>query len=194
MTQSTGRWDRFAILGSIAACTLATLACQISVGGPEPPGPPIAVSTEAAAGLAQVWQEALLDSAGSGQVVLVLDETQLTSYLAVRLAQSENPILREPQVHLREGVMQIYGRSVQGPFEAGVLVEFEPRLDPQGALGFAITSADFGPLPVPAALIEGLSSMLTEGFAGTLGSLATGIRITTLVISDGELALIGEIR
>ncbi len=194
MTETRRRWHRLAMLASIAASTLAGLACQISVGGPEPPGPPIAVSTEAAAGLAQLWQEALLDSAGSGQVVLVLDETQLTSYLAVRLAQSENPILREPQVRLHEGVMQIYGKSVQGPFEAGVLVEMEPRLGPDGALGFAITSADFGPLPVPAALTEGLSSMLTEGFAGTLGSLATGIRITTLVISDGELALIGEIR
>lgn len=190
MTESRGRWGRIAI----AASALAAVACQISVGGPEAPGPPIAVSTEAAASLTRVWQEALLDAAGSGQVVLILDETQLTSYLAVRLAQSENPILREPQVRLREGVMQIYGKSVQGPFEAGVLIEVEPRLGPQGALGFAVTSADFGPLPVPSAVTEGLSSMLTEGFAGTLGSLATGLRITTLVISDGELALIGEIR
>lgn len=179
---------------AIAAATLAAVACQISVGGPEPPGPPIPVSTEAAAGLAQAWQEALLDSAGTGQVVLILNETQLTSYLAMRLAQGENSVLREPQVRLHEGVMQIYGKSVQGPFEARVLIEVEPRLSPTGALGFAITSADFGPLPVPAALTETVSSMLSEGFAGTLGSLATGIRITTLVISDGELALIGEIR
>jgi hypothetical protein len=123
-----------------------------------------------------------------------MNESELTSYLASRLAQSENPILREPQVYLRQGVMQIYGKSVQGPFEAGVLIEVQPRVGLEGELGFAVTKADFGPLPVPEAFTDSLSSVLTEAFAGSLGSLATGLRITTLAIADGELALIGEVR
>jgi hypothetical protein len=174
--------------------TFASLACQIQVGGPTPAGPPIPVSTEAASDLADAWTGALLASAASGQVTLIVSETQLTSYLALRLAQSENPILDDPQVHLRDGTIQVYGRSVQGPFEANVRISLAPTINAEGELGFAISSADFGPLPVPEALASGTSALLTEAFTGSLGSLATGIRITTLAIADGQLAIVGEVR
>jgi hypothetical protein len=173
---------------------LLSLACQIHVGGPQLEGSPIPVSTEAASSLAEAWTGAVLGSASTGQVTLIVNEAQLTSYLALRLSQSENPVLQDPQVRLRDGVIQVYGRSVQGPFEANVLVRIQPTIDSEGDLGFSIASADFGPLPVPEALTEGTSTLLTEAFTGTFGSLATGIRITTLAIADGELAIVGVLR
>ena len=36
--------------------------------------------------------------------------------------------------------------------------------------------------------------MITEAFAGPIGSLATGLRVTSIAIEDGELALVGELR
>jgi hypothetical protein len=189
-----GARPRPAIAASLAVLGCASLACQVWLGGPTSPPPAIPISTEAAADVARAWQDALLASVSTGEVAIILNESQLTSYLAARLARSDNPILEEPQVHLREGVMEIYGKTVQGPFEAGVRIELEPQLNSEGQLGFAISSVDLGPLPAPEALTEGLSSILTEAFAGSLGSLATGFRITTLAIANGEIALVGTVR
>ncbi|MEX0788886.1 MAG: hypothetical protein WD906_00370 [Anaerolineales bacterium] len=189
-----GARPRPAIAASLAVLGFASLACQVWLGGPTAPPPLIPISTEAAGEVARAWQDALLASAATGEIAIILNESQVTSYLAARLARSDNPILVEPQVHLREGVMEIYGKTVQGPFEAGVRIELEPQLNSEGQLGFAISSIDLGPLPAPEALTEGLSSVLTEAFAGTLGSLATGFRITTLAIAHGEIALIGTVR
>jgi hypothetical protein len=36
--------------------------------------------------------------------------------------------------------------------------------------------------------------LLTEAFTGTLGSMATGIRITSLAIADGQVAIVGSPR
>ncbi len=126
--------------------------------------------------------------------MVILSESQLTSFLAARLAAQEKPALTQPQVYLRQGQLQIYGVAIQGPLRANVLVSIAPAVQSDGTIAFEIASADFGPLPAPNALKDSLSAILTEAFTGTLGSLATGIRITSLAIADGEMAIVGEIR
>lgn len=172
---------------------LVGLACMVNVGGPRAPEPDLvpAVKSEQ---LADTWRSALSIEPSNGQVMLVLSEGQLTSFLAARLANEQDPILRDPRVLLREGEIQVYGVASAGPFEAGALVSIQPRIDSEGELAFEITTAEFGPLPVPDTLMRGLSDLLSEAFTGKLGPLATGIRITSLAISDGEAAIVGELR
>jgi len=43
-------------------------------------------------------------------------------------------------------------------------------------------------------LKDSISAILTEAFTGTLGSLATGIRVTSLAVADGQMAIVGELR
>jgi hypothetical protein len=69
----------------VAALMLAMIACQIDVGGPEPPGQPIPTQVDAAGELSRSWQAALTSAAKTGQVLVILDEMQLTSILAHRL-------------------------------------------------------------------------------------------------------------
>jgi hypothetical protein len=182
-------------LAALAASLLfATLACQIDVGGPEPPGDPIPVSTQAAEEMAQTWQSALATAAGTGTLTILLNESQVTSYLALRLAAQENPVLQDPQVFLRDGVIQVYGVTEQGALKANVLITVTPRLDPDGSVSFEIAAADVGPLPVPETLRQSVSALLTETLTSPLGSLATGIRVTVFVIADGQVAITGELR
>jgi len=173
---------------------LASLACQLSVGGPEPPGDPIPVSTQAAEQLGEVWQAALAGAATSGTVIVLLDETQLTSFLAFKLEAQQTPLLRSPQVYLRDGMIQIFGTNEQGPLEATVLVCVAPRLNPDGTILFEIVSADFGPLPAPDALREGVSGLLTEALTTPLDALAAGVRLTSVAVADGQIAVVGEVR
>jgi hypothetical protein len=39
-----------------------------------------------------------------------------------------------------------------------------------------------------------LSELLTEAFTGTLGSMATGIRITSFDIAEGQIVIVGSPR
>ncbi len=176
------------------ALGLGTLACTINVGGPDAPGEPIPTSETAAQEILDAWKDAAGASVSTGEIRLIITETQLTSLVAARLAQKEDPILREPQVYLRDGQLQVYGTILQGPLEGEVLVSISPVLDADGNLAFEVTSADLGPVPAPEGIKESLSAMVTEAFAGPIGSLATGLRVTSIAIENGELALVGEMR
>lgn len=183
------------MLGLFALSLLLTsMACQMYVGGPRPPEPAPEPSPEQSSQLMELWDSVRSVAADTGEISLVLNEQQLTSYLMVRMSQDEQPLLDQPQVMLRDGEIRVYGIAVLGPFKAGTLMSIEPILDPEGRVTFQITSAEFGPLPAPKTLTEGLSSLLTEAFTGKLGPLATGFRITSLAISGGEVAIVGTLR
>jgi len=67
-------------------------------------------------------------------------------------------------------------------------------VDETGKPKIEIVSADFGPLPAPNGLKEAISSMIQEAYTGSLGPVATGLRIQTISIADGILTIVGRIR
>ena len=182
-----------AIAFVLASLFLSTLACQIDVGGPEPPFPPLTADGPAANEVTNLWQAALESALDSGEVMLILDENQLNAFVANRLAV-EDSLLLEPQVFLRDSAIQVYGYVIQGIIRANIHLSISPILDQEGRITFELSSASVGPIPVPEAVKSTISAILTEAFTGTLGSLATGIRVSSLVISDGHLAIVGELR
>jgi hypothetical protein len=182
----------FALASILASLFLATLACQIDVGGPEPPYPLITTDDQDD-DVSNLWQSALESALDSGEVMLILDENQLNTFVAKRLA-AEDSLLQEPQVFLRQNAIQVYGYVIQGIIRANIHLSISPILDQEGRISFELTSASVGPMPVPEAVKNTISAILTEAFTGTLGSLATGIRISSLVINDGQLAIVGELR
>ncbi|MCJ7566761.1 MAG: hypothetical protein MUO58_04395 [Anaerolineales bacterium] len=182
-----------ALASILASLFLATLACQIDVGGPEPPFPPNAADEQSANEVANLWQAALESALDSGEVMLILDESQLNAFVTRKLAE-EDSLLLEPQVFLRQNAIQVYGYVIQGIFRANVQLSISPILDQEGRITFELALASVGPIPVPEAVKNTISAVLTEAFTGTLGSLATGIRVSSLVINDGQLAIVGELR
>jgi len=182
-----------ALASILASLILATLACQVDVGGPEPPFQPIATNDQAANEVTNLWQSALESALDSGEVMLILDESQLNAFVAKRLA-AEDSLLQEPQVFLRQNAIQVYGYVIQGIFRANIHLSISPILDQEGRITFELTLASVGPIPVPEAVKNTISAILTEAFTGTFGSLATGIRVSSLVINDGQLAIVGELR
>jgi hypothetical protein len=179
---------------SIVALAAAALACQINIGGPETPEATVPVSTEAVDSLGDLWDTAITGAEESGQVTLVVNESQLTSLLALRLQEEEEPFLRDPQVFLRDGQVQIYGTANQGNLVASVRIILTVEVDPDGAPRLILESADFGPWPIPEGLLTGLSAMVDEAFTGNFGPAATGFRLESIAISGGLMALTGRIR
>jgi len=177
----------------LAVAALAALACRLNLGGPDLPSGGPQASDRTATEAASAWEQALADARTTGRLTIIVSEAQLTSSLAARAASGDS-WLRSPQVSLRDGEILVYGVVRQDPFEANVRLSIAPVVDAEGHLGFELGEADFGPLPASQGLRRNLSAMLSEVLAGPLGSLATGFRVTSVAVADGELAIVAELR
>lgn len=173
---------------------LITLACTIFVGGPEIPQPPIPVSQEAVTSLQEQIQMAVAAGAITGEVTLVMNETQLTSYLAYKTLDDPSPMFTEPQVYLRDSQMRIYGKTQQGNFTANIGIVLAVGLDAEGNPELQLVSADFGPFPLPEGLNKAITAIVEEAYTGALGPVATGFRIKSITIADGGMTVVGNIR
>lgn len=186
----------------LISIVLTSLACTVFVGGPDYSSlPPIPVSAEAAESIKAELQRALEAGAVTGEITFNLNEPQITSYLAARLQtdpnlqQSDrNPLITDPQVYLRDGQMQIYGKTRQGIFTANIGVIVKMGVDTSGQPQIEVVSADFGPFPAPKGLKEAITAMVREAYTGSLGPVATGLRIETISIANGVMTVAGRVR
>ncbi len=181
-----------AILAVLTALLAATLACAVSVEGPTPPGSPIPISTDAAGQLGELWKNAVANPT-DGQVSVVINETQLTSFLAYKLAASKDALLSNPQVYLRDNKIQIYATAKAADVATTASVAFSTTVSEAGALQLQVASANFGPVPVPSDLLGRLSLMINDGLTGSLGEMAIGVKLTSVVILDGQMTITGTL-
>ena len=181
---------------------LTSLACTIFVGGPDYSSlPPIPVSAEAAESIKAEIQRAVEAAAQTGVITVNLTEPQITSYLAARLQtdpslqqSDKKPLITDPQVYLRDGQMQIYGKTQQGMFTANIGIIVNMGIDVNGQPQIDVVSADFGPFPAPEGLKDAITAMVREAYTGSLGPVATGLRIETISIANGVMTVTGRVR
>ena len=185
----------------IVILILTSLACTVFVGGPDySDRTPIPVSSDAAESMKEEIKRAFEAGATTGEVTFNITETQITSVLALRLQSDQNlqqdktPLITDPQVYLREGQMQIFGKTRQGMFTANIGIIVSVGVDENGKPKIEIVSADFGPLPAPEGINTAISAMIDEAYTGSLGPVATGLRIQTISIADGVMTITGRIR
>ena len=186
----------------LLSLVLTSLACTVFVGGPDYTSlPPIPVSAEAAESIKLELQRAIEAGAQTGIITVNLTEPQITSYLAARmqsdpsLQQSDKkPLIVDPQVYLRDGQMQIYGKTQKGIFAANIGIVVTMGVDPNGEPLIEVTSADFGPFPAPEGLKDAITAMVREAYTGSLGPVATGLRIESISTANGVMTITGRIR
>jgi hypothetical protein len=164
----------------------------MNIGGPDYPTPSIPISTEAVGELQSSLEAAVATGAVSGQIILTFTEPQLTSYLYNKLQAKSPPLITNPQVYLREDQLQVYGTARKSFFEATARIILTAGVDEQGQLKIVLTSADFGPLPIPNGLKEIISTTIQEAYTGALGPVATGFRLESVTITDGMMTIVGQ--
>ena len=180
---------------------LSSLACTVFVGGPDFSNRPvIQPSNDAVESLKNEIKQAFEAGASTGEVTIRISETQITSVLALRLQsdpnlqQDQKPLITDPQVYLRDGQMQIFGKTQQGMFAANIGIIVSVGVDENGKPKIEIVSADFGPLPAPEGLNSAISAMIDEAYTGSVGPVATGLRIQSISIVNGVMTITGRIR
>lgn len=186
----------------LISLVLTSLACTIFVGGPDYSSlPPIPVSAEAAESIKDELRRAAEAAVQTGSMTVNLTEPQITSYLAARLQtdpslqqSDKKPLITDPQVYLRDGQMQIYGKTQQGMFAANIGIIVNMGVDLNGQAQIDVVSADFGPFPAPEGLKDAITAMVREAYTGSLGPVATGLRVETISIANGIMTVTGRIR
>ena len=173
---------------------LLSMACIINIGGPDYPTASIPVSTEALISLQDEIKAAIEAGAQTGQITIFISETQLTSFLADKLSSQENPFITLPQAYLENGQIQLFGTVIKGLLKATVSIIMTASIDVDGKLQLELSSADFGPFPVPDSLKEVITSLVTEAYTGALGPVATGFKLEGIVIAKGAMMIIGQIK
>jgi hypothetical protein len=90
--------------------------------------------------------------------------------------------------------MQIYGKTQQGIFAANIGIVVTVGVDANGEPLIEVTSADFGPFPAPEGLKDAITAMVREAYTGSLGPVATGLRIESISTANGIMTITGRIR
>ncbi len=196
------RIKTFALPLFLLSLVLTSLACTIFVGGPDYSSlPPIPISSQAAESIKDEVKRALEAGAQTGIVTINITEPQITSYLAARLQSDptlqqsdKKPLITDPQVYLRDGQMQIYGKTQQGLFTANIGIIVNMGVDANGQPQIEIASADFGPFPAPKGLKDAITAMVKEAYTGSIGPVATGLRIESISITGGAMTITGRIK
>jgi hypothetical protein len=174
---------------------LASLACTIFVGGPDYPAQSVPFSPDEVQTMHSQIEQAFTAGAESGVVTLQITESQLTSYIALKMQDQAKPPFTDPQVLLRNGQMKIYGKVNRGVFAANISITLNVTVDPATAQPkIEIAEADFGPFPAPEGLNTAISAVVDEAFTGSVGPVATGFRLESITIADGTMTMTGRIK
>ena len=174
---------------------LNSLACTIFVGGPEYAMRAVPVSEEEIQSLQTQVEQAMIAGAETGVVTFQITESQLTSYIALKMQEKSNPPFTEPQIFLRDGQMRMYGKINRGMFAANMLISMNVNIDPTtGMPKIEIAAADFGPFPAPEGLNNAIGTIIDETFTGSLGPVALGFRLESVEIADGIMTMSGRIK
>ena len=90
--------------------------------------------------------------------------------------------------------MKIYGKTQQGIFTANIGIIINVGVDEAGKPKIEVASADFGPFPAPEGIKDAITAMISEAYTGSLGPVATGMRIESILIADGLMTVTGRVR
>ena len=102
----------FVLLLALSVCALACLPCQTSSQLVPTPVRTVPISTQDAQDLALTLGQGIVADS-EGRFTLVITEEELTSYVALNLADS----ISDPQILLTNGEIHLYG-TVVSPIEA----------------------------------------------------------------------------
>lgn len=177
------------------ALMLASLACNIFIGGPDYPTQTVPVSPDEVQNMYTQIEQSFAAGAETGTVTLQITENQLTSLIALKLQEQTDPPFTDPQVLLRNGQFQMYGKIISGSFSANMLITANVGIDEvTGMPKIEVSSVDLGPIPAPEGLNTAINAMIAEAFTGSLGPAATGFRLEAITIADGVMTMTGRIK
>lgn len=158
-------------------------------GAPERPGAQI-ISSDTAGLEAKTALESALPQPGTLNTV-TLTELQITSWLAMEMKNNPDLPMREIQVYLRNGQIQIWGIVNGSDNETSALINGAIDLDSNGQPAIKIESIQIGRQAIPNILLSQAETWLNQILSEKINEQTPGLKIMNINISSGLITLSG---
>jgi len=152
----------------------------------------IPVSTEAAVDLQKQVESAAATAISGGPVDLTITEQQLTSMAAAQLQNQPDAGVKNIQVHLQNGQIQITGDVAQSGFNLPFNVILTVTVNSQDRPVSRVVSASVGPLPVPQNMLDQITSQVDQSISNQFSANAPNMVIDDITIADGYMKIKGH--
>jgi hypothetical protein len=166
---------------------LVGLACALS-GGPTPPRT-VTVSTEQAQSFNKTVQ-AVKPDPSSGKITISMTESQITSYVVTNLRENYEPILVNPTIIFQPNQIEIYGTIQGDSVSANGRVICKVKIDSLGKPQVEITEANFGPIPVPAGLVNNLTTVIDKAISDSMKEYRSDYRLESITFDTAKATLV----
>ena len=105
----------------IVSLALISLACSIDVGGPEYPAQPVPSSPADAQTLRDMIQQAMVTGAETGVITLQITESQLTAFVAEKIAlQTDHIACRQQTTEAHADTSRLFGAAAEKLQHVGI--------------------------------------------------------------------------
>jgi uncharacterized protein YpmS len=180
---------KLAILIAIVMLVFVSLSCNLPGSRKAPKPTQIPVSTQSVQELEDEIESAIATAQGGGPIELTFTEQQLTSLAATELQSQQDLGVRDVQVLLRNGQIQITGTVERSGINLPFNVSLTVSVDAQGIPHTSIVDASVGPLPVPQSMQDQITSQLDQVIAS---QYASNVVVDSITIDDGYMTIRGH--
>ena len=182
------------LLVSSLACNAAAASRQAP---PAPPAPAAGASEQALESFNDKWRAINL-ATPDGPFSVTFTEAELTSAVRAALAQAEadsgQPLpVENVQVSLQNGEIAVFGQVKVSPLNVNGQISVTPYVDSAGTVQLAVNQAEFGMFKVDQATLDGVLTSVEESINTPILASPESIRVTDVVVSNGELTVNGTI-
>ncbi len=173
----------------IALLMGAALACQMS--GDLAQIEKVPIMTEEANAVAEKVEQAIQEAEQKGTFTIEITEVQLTSYLALSLAENSEVPISDLQVRLRDEQVWISGNAQTENLELPLMVVVKLSVGSANELMIEFTKAQVGPFPLPKIMLDRITEQVEKAFLAEVAKVGEGYAIEEISIGEGSLLIRG---
>jgi len=158
-------------------------------GAPKRPGDAI-ITSDSTGMEASLMLKNSLPQPGS-MTSVTITEQQLTSWIVMEMKDNPDLPLKDVQVYLRDGKVQIWGVVNGSENSTSALVVGELTIDANKYPHFKIESIQIGQQIVPGIFVSQMEAWLNQALSDAIGKNASGLQLVSLKVTSGLITVSG---
>ena len=166
------------------------LACTIPTFGMKNEPTPAPVEEQAAPEPTIDLSQMFSTDPNTGAVVITITEQMLGSMLNKQMAQDPSAMLSEPLVTLRNGHINIDGKTNQAGITLETQIIVTPTVGADGLPAITIDTVKIGPLEAPEAVRTAVSGIAQKLFTNAIGNGLSDQKLQSITINDGVMVVV----
>lgn len=186
------RHRKITIGTALAILVAVSLSCNLVRAIKPAEDTPIPVSSAAVEDLEEEVKDAAATAASGGPVEMTFTEEQLTSLAAQRLQSYEGQSIKDIQIRLRDGHVEVLGTIESSGFDLPLSIVVEITVGASNQLQAKAVSGSAGPFDLPASLLEQLNEQISQLLADQYNP--SDLIVESITIGDGKMTIIGRTR